>query len=67
LYLASSHAAVTIWNHHRKSITNVIKANIPNTRLMKTLTLVTNLSFCDVPAHEIHTHHADQASQKVLP
>jgi hypothetical protein len=34
LYLPSSHAAVTIWKPHRKSITNVIKASIPSIRLI---------------------------------
>ena len=33
----SSHAAVTIWNHHHKHNTNAINDNIPSTRLMKFL------------------------------
>jgi hypothetical protein len=51
LYLPSSPAAVTIWKPHRRSITNVINANIPSTRLIKVFTLVTKESFFIWSAH----------------
>ena len=52
----SSHAAVTIWNHHHRHNTNAINDNIPSTRLIAFLITFINhhhLSL-SVPKVDIH-------------
>jgi hypothetical protein len=44
LYLASSHAAVTIWNHHRSSRTKVISDNIHKARFINFFIVVSKES-----------------------